>query len=184
MKEADKIPFLDAPISSGSLFGPAVEGFAERFTESQKSSQAMRHFLPKRTSSTSASSRPKSAPTQQTAKPVSTTPEPDLRRRARAHARQDDTAHARQDDTAPLSAKDPGPRLPWIWCLRSLPDQPGRRRQGPSLPIAGPPRKRLLMCLSPPRETLGAEEKVFSVPHWPATAPRCPTAVIADKIKH
>ncbi len=41
MKEADKIPFLDAPISSGSLFGPAVEGFTERFTEAQKSSQAM-----------------------------------------------------------------------------------------------------------------------------------------------
>ncbi len=32
MKEADKIPFLDAPISSGSLFRPAVEGFAECFT--------------------------------------------------------------------------------------------------------------------------------------------------------
>ncbi len=25
--EADKVPFLDAPVSSGSLFGPAVEGF-------------------------------------------------------------------------------------------------------------------------------------------------------------
>ncbi len=31
MKEVDKFPFLDAPVSSGSLFGPAVEGFAERF---------------------------------------------------------------------------------------------------------------------------------------------------------
>ncbi len=49
---------LDALVSSGSLFGPAVEGFDERFTEAQKSSQAMRHFLPKRTSSSSASSRP------------------------------------------------------------------------------------------------------------------------------
>ncbi len=58
MKEADKASFLDALISSGSLFGPAVEGFAERFTEAQKSSQAMRHFLPKRTSASSASSRP------------------------------------------------------------------------------------------------------------------------------
>ncbi len=75
MKEADQIPFLDTPISSGSLSGPAVECFAERFTEAQKSSQAMRHFLPKRTSSSSASSRPKSAPTQQTAKPAPTTPE-------------------------------------------------------------------------------------------------------------
>ncbi len=25
---------------------------------------------------------------------------------------------------------------------------------------------------------------MFSVPHWPAMVPRCPTAVIADKIKH
>ncbi len=76
MKEADKVPFLDAPILSGSLFGLAVEGFAERFTESQKSSQAVGHFLPKRTSSSSASSRLKSAPAQQTAKPAPTTPEP------------------------------------------------------------------------------------------------------------
>ncbi len=29
MKEAEKVPFLDTLISSGSLFGPAVEGFAE-----------------------------------------------------------------------------------------------------------------------------------------------------------
>ncbi len=37
MKEADKIPFLDASVLSGSLFVPAVEGFTERFTEAQKS---------------------------------------------------------------------------------------------------------------------------------------------------
>ncbi len=29
MKEADKVPFLDAPVSSSSLFGPAAEGFVE-----------------------------------------------------------------------------------------------------------------------------------------------------------
>ncbi len=69
MKKADLFPFLDAPVSSSSLFGTAVEGFAECFTDAQKSSQAMRHFLPKHTSSSSASSRPKSVPTQQTAKP-------------------------------------------------------------------------------------------------------------------
>ncbi len=57
MKEADKVPFLDVPVSSGSLFGPAVEGFAEYFSEAQKSSQTMQHFLPKRTSSSSASLR-------------------------------------------------------------------------------------------------------------------------------
>ncbi len=76
MKEADKIPFLDAPISSGSLFGPAVEGFAERFTEAQKSSQAMQHFLPKRTSSSAASSCDRPVSTQQTAEPTPATPEP------------------------------------------------------------------------------------------------------------
>ncbi len=69
MKEADKVPFFDAQVLSGSLFGPAVEGFAECFTEAQKSSQAMQHFLPKCTSSSSASSRPIPA-----AKPTPTTP--------------------------------------------------------------------------------------------------------------
>ncbi len=59
MKEVDKFPFLDGPVSSGSLFGPAVEGFAERFMEAQKSSQAMQHFLPKRTSPAATSSSPK-----------------------------------------------------------------------------------------------------------------------------
>ncbi len=76
MKEADKIPFLDTLVLSGSLFGPAVEGFAERFMEAQKSSQAMQHFLPKHTSSSATSSCPRPAPTQQTAKPTPATPEP------------------------------------------------------------------------------------------------------------
>ncbi len=76
MKEVDKVPFLDTPVLSGNLFGPAVEGFAECFTEAQKSSQAMQHFLPKRTSSSAASSRPRPAPTQQTTKPTPASPEP------------------------------------------------------------------------------------------------------------
>ncbi len=66
----------------------------------------------------------------------------DLRRRGEMEC-----AHARPDATTSLSAKDPGPRLPWIQCLRSLPDQRGRRRRGPSLSTAGPPRKRPLRCL-------------------------------------
>ncbi len=40
IKDADKVPFLDAPISPNGLFGPAVKGFTERFTEAQKSSLA------------------------------------------------------------------------------------------------------------------------------------------------
>ncbi len=70
LKDADRVSFLDAPISLSGLFGPAVEGFAERFTEAQKASQAMRHFLPKRSSPAAAQSRPRTAPTQQPAKPA------------------------------------------------------------------------------------------------------------------
>ncbi len=105
MKEADKVPFLDAPVWSGSLFGPAVEGFAGLFTEAQKSSQAMGHFLPKRTSSSTASSRRRPAPTQQIAKPPPATPEPDLLRVGEMEG-----AHARHDATPSRSAKDPGPK--------------------------------------------------------------------------
>ncbi len=88
-----QVPFLHAPVSSGSLFGPAVEGFAECFTEAQKSSQ-LQHFLPKRTSASSASSHPKPAPTQQTAKPTATTPWPDLLRVGKVEG-----IHARHDTT-------------------------------------------------------------------------------------
>ncbi len=40
------------------------------------------------------------------------------------------------------------------------------------------------MCLLSPRSALGPEKSVFLVPHGPTLAPRCPTAVMADKIKH
>ncbi|KAL0149536.1 hypothetical protein M9458_055063, partial [Cirrhinus mrigala] len=70
IKDADKVPFLDAPVSPTGLFGPTVEGFAERFSAAQKRSQAMRHFLPKCSSSAAASGRPKSAPPQQPVKPA------------------------------------------------------------------------------------------------------------------
>ncbi len=68
-----------------------------------------------------------------------------------------------------------------IRSLRNPPEEPGRKRMGPSLATAGTPRKQPLSYLSPPRLTLGAEESVFMDPHGPTIAPRCPTAVIADK---
>ncbi len=46
IKDADQGLLLDAPISPSGLFGPVVKGFAEHFTEAQKASQVMRHFLP------------------------------------------------------------------------------------------------------------------------------------------
>ncbi len=171
MKEADKVPFLDAPVSSNSLSGPAVEGFAERFTEAQKSSHAMRHFLPKRASS-AASSRPKPVPTQQPAKPKPATPEP-LPPKGRQ-----DRGRSRSARCYP-KRQGPGLRSPWIRRLRSPPDQPGRKRRGQSLAIAGPPRKQPLMCLLSPRSALGAEKSVFF------GSPRAHSSARAsDKIKH
>ncbi|ROK16092.1 hypothetical protein DPX16_22710 [Anabarilius grahami] len=72
IKDLDKTGFLDALVSPSGLFGPAVDGFTERFTAAQKSSQAIRHFLPKRSSSASALSRPRPAPAQQN-KPATST---------------------------------------------------------------------------------------------------------------
>lgn len=91
IKDADRAQFLDAPISPSGLFGPAIEGFAERFTEAQKSSQAMRHFLPKRASS--AASRPRQVPIRQPPKqaPAATTAaqpvKPEPRHRSRSATR-------------------------------------------------------------------------------------------------
>ncbi len=78
----------------------------------------------------------------------------------------------------------PRPGTPWIRHFRNPPEQPGRKRRGPSLATAGPPRKQPLLCLLPPRLALGTEESVFMDPHGPTIAPRCLTAVIVDKIKH
>ncbi|ROL03899.1 hypothetical protein DPX16_23334 [Anabarilius grahami] len=51
IKDADRTAFLDSPVSPTGLFGPAVDGFPERFTEAQMASRAMHHFLPKCSSS-------------------------------------------------------------------------------------------------------------------------------------
>ncbi len=91
--------------------------------------------------------------------------------------------NARRNATLSRSTKDPGPRSPWTRCLRNPPQQPGRKRRGPSLATTGPPRKQPLLYISPPPLVLGTEESVFMDPHGPTIAPRCPTATIADKIK-
>ncbi|KAI2655719.1 Transposon Ty3-G Gag-Pol polyprotein [Labeo rohita] len=140
IKDADKVPFLDAPISPTGLFGPSVEGFAERFSAAQKSSQAMRHFLPKRSSSTAASGRPKSAPPQQPVKPASTTPS------AAAAAAQ------------PAKAE---PRLRSRSARRYPFPKRERKRRGQSLALAGPPPKRPLLNLQAPRSMPGAEGEAW-----------------------
>ncbi len=106
----------------------------------------MQHSIPKRTSSSGACSRPRPAPTQQTAKPT-----PALR------GRQDrGRSHSARHYLFP-KCQGPQPRSPWIKRFRSPSDQPGRKRRGLSLATAGPPRKQPLMCASPHSE-LGAEE--------------------------
>ncbi len=81
-------------------------------------------------------------------------------------------AHARHDAISSRSAKDPRPKSPWIRHLKNPPEQPGRKRRGPSLATTGPPRKQPLMCLLPPRLALSAEESVFMDPQGPTIAPR------------
>ncbi|KAL0161520.1 hypothetical protein M9458_045245, partial [Cirrhinus mrigala] len=140
IKDADKVPFLDAPISPTGLFGPSVEGFAERFSAAQKTSQAMQHFLPKRSSSTAASGRSKPTPPQQPVRPAS-------------------TASSAAAAAQPAKAE---PRLR----SRSARRYPFPKRQGPrpklALDPAPPPKRRgqslaPLLNLQAPRLMPGAE---------------------------
>ncbi len=53
MRESDKHPFLDSPISQAGLFGEAVEDFAQQFSAAQKQTEAFRHILPRRSAAVS-----------------------------------------------------------------------------------------------------------------------------------
>ncbi|ROL53853.1 hypothetical protein DPX16_9553 [Anabarilius grahami] len=109
IKDQDKTAFLDAPVSPSGLFGPAVEGFTERFTAAQMSSQAMKHFLPKRSSSASAPSRPRPAPAQQTKSAPSASqaaPPKEHRHRSRSSKR---TTFSRSQGPRPKIVLDPAP---------------------------------------------------------------------------
>ncbi len=115
IKDADKIPFLDSPVSPTGLFGPAVESFAERFTATEKTSQEMRHFLPKRSSSAVALSRPKMAPTQQPAKAVSPAVQLDSKPEHR-HSRLARRHPPKRQGPWPKIVLDPMPR----WSSKSM----------------------------------------------------------------
>ena len=71
MSESEHAAFLDAPLSPAGLFGSSVKDFAERFAEVQKASQAMKHFLPKRSSSAAGRAKPSAQSSQP--QPPSTT---------------------------------------------------------------------------------------------------------------
>ncbi|KAL0203474.1 hypothetical protein M9458_001492, partial [Cirrhinus mrigala] len=153
IKDADKVPFLDSPVSPTGLFGPVVEGFVERFTAVQKSSQAVRLFLPKHASS---SSRPKPAPTQQPAKPApsaaQSAPKPEPRHRSRLARRY-----------SFLKCQGPWPKVVLDHASVRLPDLRERKRMGPSLTGAGPAPKLPCFCLLAPRSVPGADDNVFVI---------------------
>ncbi len=112
---------------------------------------AMRLFLPKRTSSSSASSCPRPGPTQQTAKSTPTAPGP-----------RPPDAHAWHDATLSRSAKDPCPRSYWFRRLRNPPEQPGRKRRGPESSYRWTNSASSLYCVSRRTAYRWAQGKVCS----------------------
>ncbi|KAL0189943.1 hypothetical protein M9458_017042, partial [Cirrhinus mrigala] len=56
MRETDKTRFLNSPASQTSLFGDAVENFAQQFSATQKQTEAIKHVLPR--CAAAASTRP------------------------------------------------------------------------------------------------------------------------------
>ncbi|KAI2646090.1 Sentrin-specific protease 2 [Labeo rohita] len=61
MSDADKVRFLDAPISQAGLFGDTVKDFAQQFSAVQKQTEAIKHILPRRESTKPSGARPPSA---------------------------------------------------------------------------------------------------------------------------
>lgn len=57
IRDAEKMTFLDSPFSLKGLFGPAVDKFAELFSQAKKTLQALHHFLPKHSVSATASNQ-------------------------------------------------------------------------------------------------------------------------------
>lgn len=178
-KEADKDPFLDTPISPAGLFRPAVEGFAERFTVLQKSSQAMKHLLAKRPDSRSSFTRPKPTPTQQ---PVKATP-PATQTALKVETRQRSRSGKRFPQPQHQGSQ---PRISLNLHFRHLPET--RVRKGPGLAAAGPTSKLALLCPHAPHSIARAGKNVFFyhiVNVGSILAPTQPTAVIAwSVIKH
>ncbi len=139
----------------------------------------MRHFLPKCTSSSSASSRSRPAPTQQTAKLTPTALEPrppeDRRDRGRSRSAWHYPFPKRQGPLSKISL-DSAPQKS-SWTARQKEEGPESRYRWTTLQAVS-----IVSLAAPP--SAGRRGSVFMDPHGPTIAPRCPNAVIADKIKH
>ncbi|KAL0187214.1 hypothetical protein M9458_018884, partial [Cirrhinus mrigala] len=53
MRDAEKVCFLDAPISQAGLFGETVEDFAQQFSTVKEQTEAIKYILPRRAASAS-----------------------------------------------------------------------------------------------------------------------------------
>ncbi|KAI2660195.1 hypothetical protein H4Q32_025915 [Labeo rohita] len=53
MRDAEKVRFLDAPISQAGLFGETVEEFAQQFSAVKQLTEAIKHILPRHAASAS-----------------------------------------------------------------------------------------------------------------------------------
>ncbi len=174
-----QVSFLDAPISPNGLFGPAVEGFAERFTEAQKASQAMRHFLPKCSSSAAAHSRPKTCADLAAREACTCCPRPSACQ---------DSADMR---ALPLCRRHPVPKCqgprPRIVLDPAPPASSwsaGQEEERAKSRQAQPPTKQpLLKNLFSPVHFHG-RGNVFVANTGPVQRPKQPSAVIVEKIKH
>lgn len=135
IKDADKVTFLYFPVSPTGLFGPAVNHFAECFTAAQKLLQAMRHFLPKCSSSASVSGHQKTPSSQQHVKPMLSPSQPQANQSLGSNS-----ALRQLNTTSFLNARDPASE--WRWTL-SYPDLDAeRKRRGPGPTEAGTPSKK------------------------------------------
>ena len=85
MSETERAVFLNAPLSPTGLFGPAVSGIVDCFSEVQKASQAMNLFLPRRSSS--AAGRSSQPPARSSAQRPSRPPDSKQRQRGRPRSR-------------------------------------------------------------------------------------------------
>ncbi|XDV36517.1 hypothetical protein PO909_006278 [Leuciscus waleckii] len=111
MSESERAAFLDAPLSPSGLFGTSVKDFAERFAEVQKASQAMKHFLPKRSSSAAGRTKPSAQSSQPQPPPTAATSQRRQARSARPRSRSSGRRPAPRGPRPRIAVKPEAPKL-------------------------------------------------------------------------
>ncbi|CAM4454333.1 unnamed protein product [Leuciscus chuanchicus] len=110
MSESERAAFLDAPLSPAGLFGTSVKDFAERFAVVQKASQAMKHFLPKRSSSAAGRTKPSAQSSQPQPPPTAATSQRRQARSARPRSRSSGRSPAPRGPRPRIAVKPEAPK--------------------------------------------------------------------------